>query len=234
MRVHARITFLALLTGAVLVCSLPAAAGAFSVETFAGVNCKFGHEQCASFEVAGPFGTPYSFPKEPKEAEAIAEGFTQAGGRVPYGVTDFQLKTTGEAFPKAKPEGAPVNRVRVDVASGLTTAPVAVPMCTEAEFGNKEIPIAGTGLYAAPTCKAETEIGTEQVTVYVKELEEAHAPFYDLPLAGKVYNLVQPKGLALYYGVALAFPKALTEGKGLGPTQYYLHSFFKGNVEWGK
>jgi len=232
MRVHARISFLALLAGAILVCSLPAAAGAFRVETFAGVNCKFGHEQCASFEVAGPFGTPYSFPKEPKEPEAIAEGFVQAGGRIPYGVTDFELKTNGVAYPHAKPEGAPVNRVRVDVASGLATAPAAVPMCTGAEFGEVEA-VPGHGLYTAPACKAETEIGTEQVTVYDKEVEEA-TTVGDVPLAGKVYNLVQPKGLASYYGVALAFPKPLTEGAGLGPTQFYLHSFVKGNVEWGK
>ena len=207
------------------------------------MNCKFGHEQCASHEVAGLFPTspPYSFPKEPKEPEAIAEGFVQAGGRIPYGVTDFELKTEG-AFPDLKPEGAPVNRVRVDVASGLATAPAAVPMCSAAEFGEKEA-LPGTGLYTASTCKAETEIGTEQVTVYSEELEK-EAGFGDLPLAGKVYNLVQPEKLASYYGVALAFPKELTEAKlfkvfkgsqpGIEKAQYYLHSFVKGNVEWGK
>ncbi len=243
MRVHARITFLALLTGAVVACSVPAVAGAFKVATFAAVNCKFGHEKCAGHEIAGLFPTspPYSFPKEPEEAEAKAEGFVQAGGRIPYGVTDFELKTEG-SFPDLKPEGAPVNRVRVDVASGLATAPAAVPMCTEAEFGEKEA-LEGTGLYVAPKCKAETEIGTEQVTIYSKELEE-EAGFGDLPLAGKVYNLVQPKGLASYYGVALAFPIELTYAKlhkifgGSEPAiedeQYYTHSFVKGNVEWGR
>ncbi len=114
-------------------------------------------------------------------------------------------------------------------------------MCTLAEFGETEA-LPG-GLYLAPKCKAETEIGTEQVTVYSEELEK-ELGFGDLPLAGKVYNMVQPEKLASYYGVALAFPKELTEGKlfktfkgsqpGIEKEQYYLHTFVKGNVEWGK
>jgi hypothetical protein len=228
---RARIWFLVLLTG-VLVASLASVAQAFEVKTFVAVNCKFGHEQCASTETAGFLGTPYSFPAKPNQTESETQGFAQAGGRIPYGVTDFELKTTG-AFPNLKPEGAAVNHVRVDVAPGLATAPAAVPTCSLAEFGEKEEPIAGTGLFLAPTCSTKSEIGTEQVTIYVKELEEALG-FGDLPLAGKVYNLVQPHGLASYYGVALAFPKPLTEAKGLGATQFYLHSFVKGSVEWGK
>ena len=238
-----RVSLVALVVGAVMSFVASAAQASFGVETFAAVNCKFGHEQCASFEEPGLFPTspPYSFPEEPEEPEAIAEGFVQAGGRVPYGVTDFELKTEG-VFPNLKPEGAPVNRVRVDVASGLATAPVAVPMCTNAEFGETEA-LPTTGLYPAPTCEAKTEIGTEQVTIYIKELEEKEG-FGDLPLAGKVYNLVQPEGLASYYGVALEFPKELTEAKlfeifggsepAIEKAQYYLHSFVKGNVEWGK
>jgi hypothetical protein len=242
MRSYVRISLSALICGVLLAALAPAAAqAAFGVGTFAAVNCKFGHEQCASFESPGPFGTPYSFPKEPKKPEAEVEGFTQAGGRVPYGVTDFELNTTG-TYPTAKPEGAPVSHVRVDVATGLATAPVAVPLCSLEEFGATEA-LPGTGLYVKSLCKASTEIGTEQVTLYVKELEEK-VGVGDLPLAGKVYNLVQPKGLASYYGAALAFPKVLTEAKlfeafkGSQPAiekeQYYVHSFVKGNVEWGK
>ncbi len=112
MRSHVRVLCLAPLIGAILAfaaISAPAAQAAFGVEKLAAVNCKFGHEKCAGSETAGLFPTspPYSFPKEPNEAEAKAEGFVQAGGRIPYGVTDFELKTTG-SFPDLKPEGAPV------------------------------------------------------------------------------------------------------------------------------
>ncbi len=234
MRVQVRVSLIALVVSALVVLAVPMAAQAFGVETFFAGNCKVLHEHCASEESGAFLGTPYSFPKPPATTkEAEEEGFVQAGGRVPYGVTDFELKTEG-SFPDAKPVGgAAVNRVRVDVARGLATAPVAVPMCSAAEFGETEA-VPDTGLYAAPTCKAETEIGTEQVTIYSKELEESAFKRGDLPLAGKVYNMVQPEKVASYWGVALAFPKLLTEVKGLGTKQYYLHSFVKGNVEWGE
>jgi hypothetical protein len=211
------------------------AAPGFGVERFIATNCKFAHKACGSEEFEGPLGPTEPFYTRPKAKisvpEAEAEGFTQAGGRVPYGVTHFEVTHTGE-YPNAVPDGI-VNHVRVDVSPGLATAPVAVPLCSTAEFGETEIPVTGTGLYPAPACKAETEIGTEQVTLYLGP--NALGPgVSDLPIAGKVYNLVQPAGLASYYGVALAFPKAITEAKGLGATQYYAHGFVKGSVEWGK
>ena len=234
---RARVWLVGLVLGVLLAGAVPAAAqAAFGVEGFTAVNCRFGHEGCAGFNVASGFEAPYWFPKEPTEAEAKAQGFVQAGGRVPYGVTDFKVNTTG-AYPNAIPDGAPVKKVRVDVASGLATAPAAVPgngepACSMEEFGATEA-IPGTGLYLEPECESDTEIGVEYVTVYSKELEEGIG-VGDLPLQGTVYNLVQPTGLASYYGAAVKFPKALSEAKGLGKTQFYLHSFVKGNVEWGK
>jgi hypothetical protein len=248
MRVHARVWVLALLVGVLTaVFASAAAAASLEVERFVAQNCKSeaehaGSKKCGSEESAGPLGTPYSIPKsEVTVAEAKAEGFTQAGGRVPNGVTDFKVKTEGE-YPNAKPVGGvAVNHVRVDVARGLATAPVAVPMCSAEEFGASEA-LPETGLYTAPKCKAETIIGEEKVTLYVEALKEFG--FTDLPLEGTVYNLVQPEGLASYYGVALEFPKVLTEVqlgevfKGSQPAiekeQYYVHSFVKGSVEWGK
>jgi hypothetical protein len=232
MRSYARVSFLALLTSLLVAVLAPAAAqAAFGIQKFTATNCKFGFEGCAGEEIPGPLGTPYWIPKAPSVGEAETQGFTQAGGRVPYGVTDFKVKTEGE-IPDAKPEGAPVSHVRVDVATGLATAPVAVPFCSLEEFGNKEV-VEKSGLYLAPTCKSETEIGVEKVTLYLGP--NALGPgVSDLPVEGKVYNLVQPEGLASYYGAAIALPKVITEGKGLGTTQFYVHSFVKGNVEWGK
>jgi hypothetical protein len=214
-----------------------AQAQSLEVERFVATNCKSeaeyaGAQKCGSEEFPGPLGTPYSIPKEKVTVtEAEKEGFTQAGGRVPNGVTDFKIKTEG-AYPNAKPVGGvAVNHVRVDVATGLATAPDAVPTCSAKEFGETEA-IPTTGLYTKPECKPETEIGEEKVTLYVEALKADG--FTDLPLDGTVYNLEQPAGLASYYGVALEFPKPVTEGEGLGATQYYVHSFVKGSVEWGK
>ena len=141
----------------------------------------------------------------------------------------MKVKTVG-TFPNEAPT-AIVNHVRVDVAPGLATAPAAVPTCSEAEFGTNE---PHPGFYEEPKCNAATEIGTEQDTVWLGPEAEIALGFSDLPLAGKVYNLVQPTGLASYYGVALAFPKLLTEAKGYGATQFYVHGFVKGSVEWAK
>ncbi len=242
MRVHAR-SWLVLVVFAVLLGALPAAAQAsFGVEGFTATNCKFGFEKCASTEVPSspPFEAPYYFPKEPSVAEAKTQGFTQAGGRVPYGVTDFKVNTVG-TFPKAKPEGAPVSKVRVDVAAGLATSPAAVPTCSTSEFGTEALP--KSGLFKAPECESSTEIGKEFATLYIKKVEEA-VGVGDVPVSGVVYNLVPPEGLASLYGAAIKLPKFLTEAelgeifKGSNPgvekAQYYAHSFVKGSVEWGQ
>ena len=157
--------------------SAPAAQAAnLEVERFIATNCKTAFEHCGSKEVAGPLGTPYSIVnKEVTVEEAHEQGFTEAGGRVPNGVTDFKVKTVGNL-----PDEAPtaiVNHVRVDVAPGLATAPAAVPTCSEAEFGNKE---AFPGFYEEPKCKSETEIGTEQDTVWLGPDAEGTLGFSDL------------------------------------------------------
>jgi hypothetical protein len=224
-----------------------AQAQSLEVERFVATNCKSeaeytGAKKCGSEEFTlVPFG-PYSRPKEEVTVpEAEKEGYTQAGGRVPYGVTDFEVKTEG-TYPNAKPvNGVAVDHVRVDVATGLATAPDAVPTCSSKEFGETEA-IPTTGLYTESKCESDTEIGEEKVTLYVAALKELG--FTDLPLRGTVYNLEQPEGLASYYGVALKFPKEISEVqlgevfKGSNPTaekeQYYVHSFVKGSVEWGQ
>jgi hypothetical protein len=251
MRFHARISLLALLTGAIIAVLAPAAAqAAFGVESFDAVNCSETHEACGGEEVG-----PYSFPKEPDEAEAVAQAETQAGGHVPYGITDFKVTTTG-AFPNEVPVGLPggaVTHLRTDVAPGLATNPSAVPQCSEAEFGTAEA-VTGTGFYAASKCKASTKAGVNKVTLYAGP-NGAGPGVADLPLEGIAYNLVQKEGLALEFGVALEIPqefseavlqKAFTkleeEGHPVGePTekfleeqQYFAHSLIEGNVEWGQ
>jgi hypothetical protein len=239
MRVHVRFSLLALLIGAIVAVSAPAAAqAAFGVESFVAVNCSEGHENCG--EEPGPF----SFPSEELPAPEV-EGFTQAGGRVPYGVTAFKVNTEGTLPDLIPSEGKFVEHIRTDVAPGLATSPSAVEQCSMAEFGEpgsaKELP--GTTFFSAPECEEETEIGENKVTVYAGAAG-------DVPIAGTVYNLVQPenekqRARAAEYGVALKLPKALTEaeleaegspykGTPFAKGQYYAHTLIEGGVEWGK
>jgi hypothetical protein len=233
-RSRVRVSLVALVVGALVSLAAVSAAQAasFGVERFVATNCKEAFEKCGGEEVEViPFPFKYTRPKsEVTVAEAHEQGFTEAGGRVPNGVTDFEINTVG-AYPNAIPTGI-VNHVRVDVASGLATSPVAVHQCALTEFDEHELAL-GAGLYTAEPTKC-TQIGVEKVTVYLgKEVEEKDG-FSDVPIEGKVYNVVPPEGLASYYGVALALPKFITEAKGLGASQYYAHSFVEGNVEWGK
>ena len=68
--------------------------------------------------------------------EAKHEGFTQAGGRVPFGITHFKVNTTGPVGEQI-PDGGPVTHIRTDVAPGLATNPQAVPECSKEEFGHR-------------------------------------------------------------------------------------------------
>jgi hypothetical protein len=215
MRSRVRFSLLALLAGVIVALAAPAGAqAAVEIEKFVAVNCEEGFEGCGQVNIGGP----YFLPKEPSTAEAEAQGYTQAAGHVPFGVTDFNLKTTG-VFPEAEPTGT-VTHIRTDVAPGLATSPSAVPQCSEAEFGTTEA-IPGSGLYPPVACKPETEIGVNNVIVWVAVAKK------DVPLSGKVYNLVQKNGLASEFGVAL-------DASALGAPGLFAHTIIEGNVEWGQ
>jgi hypothetical protein len=242
MRSSVRFSLLALIVSAVVAVVAPAAAqAAFGVGTFVAVNCSEGHAACAATEVELAPTLKYSFPKEPNLEETQAQGYTQAAGHVPFGITDFKVNTEG-TFPNEAPSGGVLTHIRTDVAPGLATSPAAVEQCSTAQFNGKEGELAGTTFYQAPECGAESVIGVNKVTVYAGP--EGVAPgVSDLPLEGTVYNLVQKEGLASEFGVALKLPKALTEhilsetpykGTPLETLQYYSHTLIEGNVEWGQ
>jgi hypothetical protein len=246
-----------LIASVMLVVAVPAAQAAteFGPEILMAGNCTEKYEACGSDPLTGP----YAFPKDPTEAEAKIEGYTQADGHPSWGVTAFKVNTEGE-LPNAVPAGllttGPVKRVRTDVGPGVSTNPEAVPKCTMEQFGEKEA-IPNTGFYGEPKCEAASEIGVNKVTVYTgpKPFPEGG----DVPIEGKVYNLVQPQGVASVFGVALKLPTPLTgaslkkgfeeaEEKGAKPgeggfpslpeqafleaQQYYAHTLINGNVEW--
>ncbi len=207
---HVRFTLLALVTGVVVALSAAPSASAFGVEKLFAGNCKV--ETC---------GEGAEGPKTPAEAEAT--GFQQAGGWVPYGVTDFKLKTVGP-LPEGIPgnPGAGVKALRTDVAPGVVTNPEAVPKCSLKSFeGTLAEPT--HHFYTEPSCPTDTIVGVNRVLTAV---EVAKGVFADVPLEGLVYNLDQPPGLASDYGVAVSVA-ALTKGAPL-----VSHSYIEGNVEW--
>jgi hypothetical protein len=261
MRSCVRFSFLALLVGVLVAVAAPAGAeAAVGIERFVATNCKAEFPECA--EEPGPttaFG-PTKIPKEPSKEEAEAQGFTQAAGHVPFGVTDFKLTTVKTGVPLASTEAPTgiVKHIRTDVAPGLATSPAAVPQCTGAQFGETEA-VPGSGFFAAPTCPAvgptSTVVGSQDATVY------AGPEAGDVPLSGTVYNLVQKEGLASEFGVALSIPQPLSAGAlkagfkeaeekgavpgvggfptleqqaGLEAGEYFAHTLIEGSVEWGQ
>ncbi|MFI4977643.1 MAG: hypothetical protein ACHQC8_03030 [Solirubrobacterales bacterium] len=236
MRSHARFALLAPLIGAILAVSVPAAAQAAAevpiVEKLVAANCTV--STCGQENVLGPFNEPKA---EVSKEEAEKEGFTQAGGRVPFGVTDFQVFTVpGTKYPDKVPTSL-VTHLRTDVAPGLATNPFAVPRCSLAELGKE---ITGTPFFTAPGSECEKSvIGKNAVTVWLGP--EANQ---DAPLSGSVYDLVPGEGekvangsgLSSLYGVALEIEQPLAEAlsKGAIKATVFVHTLIKGNVEWGK
>lgn len=258
MRSCVRFSLLALLVGVLVAIVAPAGAeAAVGIERFVATNCKAEFPECAE-ETGKPtaFG-PTKIPKEPSKAEAEAQGFTQAAGHVPFGITDFKVTTTEPVANVLIPTGI-VKHIRTDVAPGLATSPAAVPQCTGAQFGETEA-VPGSGFFPAPTCPAvgptSTLIGRQEATVY------AGPEAGDVPLSGNVYNLVQKQGLASEFGVALSIPQPLSAGalkkgfekaeaegavrgvggfptlvqqEGLEAGEYFAHTLIEGGVEWGQ
>lgn len=224
----ARIWLLGTVACAVVALSAPAAwGGEFGVKRFVAANCKVGvpFEKCAEEEVkVGPL--TYSLPKEPTKAEAELGGYTQAAGHPGWGITAFEVNTEGEAFPNATPagigSGGVVTHVRTDVAPGVSTNPEAVKKCKMSEFEGTKV---GTGVFTPPTCNAETEIGFNNVVVFLGPTPPGVPK--DYPLKGKIYNIEQPNGLASLFGVALELPEFITGFPGL-----VAHTLIEGHIEW--
>jgi hypothetical protein len=219
MRFHVRFSLLALVVGATVAVSAPAAQAAFGVEKFVAVNCSEGHEECAEEKVGlGPFFVP----KEPTKEEAEEQGYLQAAGHVPFGITDFKVNTEGSLETgEAKPQGAPVTHIRTDVPPGLATSPVAAPQCTMEEFGDKEV-APGTNVFPKPKCtNPDSTIGVNKVIVYIEAAKK------DVPLEGTVYNLVPREGIPLEFGVAIDLAP-------LGKAGLFSHTLIEGTVEWGQ
>src|SRR5580700_5860886 len=104
MRSLVRVSLLALLASAMMVVSVSAAqaAPAFGVESFFAANCKV--DTCN--KAANP---------AEEKAKAEAEGYSQAAGHPPFGVTDFKLSRF-EAAPGLFLPNQSLKSLRIDVA----------------------------------------------------------------------------------------------------------------------
>ncbi len=209
MRSNIRISLLALVVGAlVLLAAAPAASALGGFAKFFAGNCSVGHQTCGEPEA-----------KEGNKAEAEAEGFVQAGGFVPFGVTDFTVQKV--EIPGNPGVFAPISSIknlRVDVAPGVVTSPQGAGLCSIKEFTGKEVG-GKPGHFTEPHCPESSVIGENKVKTV---LPLGGGKFADIPLSGPVYNLEQEQGQGTTFGVALV----------VGANEV-VHTIIKGSVEWG-
>ncbi len=211
MRTHARVSVLALLTGVLLAALVPAAAQAegFGIEKFVAANCKV--------------STCGEGAEEPTLEDTKNEGYLQAGGFVPYGITDFVMKHHEQTSPfPAKIPNESVKTLRTDVAPGVVTNPEAITKCSQKDFESTLVN-AEHGFYLESSCPESSLVGENIVETAV---EVAAGIYKDFTLRGKVYNLEQPYGLASEFGVALDVEELA------GSPGIYAHTYIKGSVEW--
>jgi hypothetical protein len=216
-----RIGLAALLALAGLAAAAPAADAAFGVNSFFAANCKV--EGCRKAAT----------PAEEKE-KAEKEGYAQAAGHPPFGITDFTLNSKEIAQPlpgQFAPEGN-LKNLRFDAAPGVSTNPQAVAKCSVKEFTGKEIEVApGVHAFTAPKCPegvaGESVIGENKVTVTIQipAGRPGEGNYANVELKGKVYNLEQPAGLSSDFGVAL-------EAEPVLGAPLYFHTFIEGHIEW--
>jgi hypothetical protein len=131
-----------------------------------------------------------------------AEAFTQAAGHPPYGITAFELNHKKELL-NEEPEGA-LKRLRVDVPPGLAADPEALPKCSVAEFNANKCPESG---------EASTVVGETELTVWLLAKRTT--------IKGTVYNLQQPLGLPLEFGIHVEVTPLINE-----------HIFLEGHDSW--
>lgn len=131
--------------------------------------------------------------------------YTTAAGHPAFGITEFVMnsKTVNSIF--KEPEGT-LKNVRIDLPVGLSVNPeVTETKCNKTLLAENE-------------CPASSEVGVDELTVYVAALKA------NLPLTGKVYNLEPASGVPLELGVEIYEP-------GLGINQ---QTYLVGGVSWHK
>lgn len=175
-----------------------ASAAGFGIENFEAGTCSSNTPECT-------YSTTSQF-------------YTQAAGHPNYGITDFSFKTA-KILPLVSAPIGNVKNLRVDLPAGLSINPQALPECSMEEFGETEV---APGFFLAPTCKEETKLGTDELTVLI---ETPLKELLNVKLPGVVYNLQQPEGVPAEFGVAVDLTL-------LGHVGVYAHTFLEGGVSW--
>lgn len=127
------------------------------------------------------------------------EAFTKAAGHPPWGITAVELNSKSAGLGAKEPEGS-LKRLRVDVPPGLAADPEALGKCTVSQFDGDE-------------CPASSEAGETELTVFLAAVNTT--------ITGKVYNLEQPPGLPLEFGIHVEVPLVANE-----------HILLEGHVDW--
>ena len=217
MRVQVRISLVALVVSAIVVLATgvsAASAAEGSIEKFFAGNCK--EETC------GKNAEPPKTEKE--EAE---QGYRVDGGFVPFGVTDFTLKTEhdvnlgGLEVPVGFGVKGSLKNLRVDTPAGLVTNPQAVTRCSLKDFNDFEAE-PKRHLFLAPLCPESSIIGKNEVETLNETGER-------VKLTGNVYNLEQANGQGSTFGVALL---AVAEEPVKHIPSLFAHTIIQGSVEY--
>lgn len=119
--------------------------------------------------------------------------FQTAGGRPPFGVTDFTFQTNGSGEPIGN-----ARNLRIDIPQGLAPNFPAIPTCTDAQL-------------ASDTCPRESQIGVQRLTargdvaLLGRQTLEVELPIYNLTRSnGQVarfgFHPAQAPGSALLAG----------------------------------
>jgi hypothetical protein len=154
----------------VLACSVltlfppTARAQQFGIESFTGMVFadEARDDSDAYTNTGGDEGDAYPVP-------GTGTGIYELAGGHPYiGVTDFAFDRT----PAGAPAGGNVGTLRVDIPRGLMPNPRAFARCTDAQL-------------EALACPLESQIGTEELTLYI----EALAALGDIALEVPLYNM---------------------------------------------
>lgn len=118
--------------------------------------------------------------------------FQTAGGRPPFGITDFTFRTNGSGEPIGN-----AKNLRIDIPQGLAPNFPAIPTCTDAQLN-------------AQACPRESQIGVQRLTargdvIGIRQTLEVELPIYNLTRSGDQiarfgFNPGQAPGSALLGG----------------------------------
>ena len=219
MRSCVRFSFLALLVGVLVAVAAPAAAQRVR-------GRKIRRDQLRSrLRKLRRKPCRTSAPEEPTEAEAEAEGFTQAGGHVPLRHHRLQGQhRTSATFPKRY----------ADRTSSRASAPTSRPdsrptrrRCRNARRRNSARPnVAGSGLFPPPNARSarQSEIGTNEV-----DRRTRRKPTPDVTADRE---RLQPRSRTP--GLRIGVRRRARAWPPLGQPGVFAHTMIEGNVEWGQ